>query len=66
LERAKLDKRTIFTQDDDFLLLHAAGNEHAGVVYAHQGKKIGALIAGLMLIYQVLEGEDMINHVEYV
>lgn len=66
LARAKLEKRTIFTQDDDFLRLHAAGNEHAGIVYAHQGKSIGKLISGLMSIYQVLEIEDMMNHVEYL
>lgn len=66
LERAKSERRTIFTQDDDFLRIHAAGNEHAGIVYAHQGKEIGALISGLMLIYQILEVEDMINHVEYL
>ena len=66
LKRAKSEKRIIFTQDDDFLRLHNAGNEHAGIVYAHQGKAIGALISGLMLIYQALETEDMINHVEYL
>ena len=29
-------ERVIFTQDDDFLRLHAAGVEHAGIVYASQ------------------------------
>ena len=28
--------RVIYTQDDDFLRLDAAGHEHAGIVYAHQ------------------------------
>ncbi len=36
LERAKSEKRVIFTQDDDFLRLHATGSEHSGIVYAHQ------------------------------
>ena len=66
LERARSEKRAIFTQDDDFLRLHAAGKEHAGIVYAHQGMAIGAIISGLMLIYQTLETDDMINHVEYL
>jgi predicted nuclease of predicted toxin-antitoxin system len=66
LERAKSEKRVVFTQDDDFLRLHAAGNEHYGIVYAHQGKAVGPLISGLMLIYQALEAEEMINHVEYL
>jgi len=66
LERAKSEKRIIFTQDDDFLRLHATGNEHAGIVYAHQSKAVGTVISGLMLIHQVLETGDMINHVEYL
>lgn len=66
LSRAKSEKRVIFTQDDDFLRLHAAGNEHFGIVYAHQGKAIGELISGLMLIYQALEAEEMIDHVEHL
>ncbi len=66
LERAKSENRIIFSQDDDFLRLHAAGNEHAGIVYAHQGKAMGTIISGLMLIYQALEPENMINHVEYL
>ena len=66
LERAKSENRVIFTQDDDFVRLHAAGNEHSGIVYAHQSKAIGALISGLLLIYHALEAEEMINHVEYL
>jgi predicted nuclease of predicted toxin-antitoxin system len=66
LDRATLENRTIFTQDDDFLRLHASGKAHAGIIYAHQGKAIGEIIAGLMLIYEVLSADDMRNHVEYL
>jgi hypothetical protein len=66
LEFALRQGRTIFTQDDDFLRLHAAGFEHAGIAYAPQGTSIGDIIRGLMLIYQVLDGEDMRGHVEYI
>ena len=58
--------RVIFTQDADFLRLHAKGVNHAGVVYAHQQTPVGRIIRGLMLIYQVLEPEDMCNHVEFI
>jgi uncharacterized protein with PIN domain len=58
--------RVIFTQDDDFLRLHATGVNHAGIVYAPQGTSIGEIIFGLMLIYQVLDAEDMKGHVEYL
>ena len=58
--------RVIFTQDDDFLRLHAAGSDHARIVYAHQQTAIGDIIRGLMLIYQVLDMAEMRRHVEYL
>jgi predicted nuclease of predicted toxin-antitoxin system len=58
--------RVIFTQDDDFLKLHAAGIVHAGIVYAHQSTTVGDVIRGLTLIQQVLTSDDMINHVEFL
>jgi predicted nuclease of predicted toxin-antitoxin system len=58
--------RVIFTQDADFLRLHAQGNSHAGIVYAHQTTPIGVIVRGLMLIYQVLDPKDMQDHVEFI
>lgn len=66
LELAVAEKRVVFTQDADFLRLHASGNEHCGIVYAPQGTPIGDIIRGLMLIYQVLNSGDMMNHVEFL
>jgi hypothetical protein len=63
---AQAEGRVLFTQDDDFLRLHATGVEHAGIAYAPQGTAIGAIIRSLMLLYQVLEAEDMNGHVEYL
>jgi hypothetical protein len=65
LLRAREEGRVIFTQNDDFLRLAAAA-ENAGIVYATQDKPVREIISGLMLIYQVLEAEEMWNHVEYV
>jgi len=56
----------LFTQDEDFLRLHAAGTEHVGIVYAPHESSIGDTIRGLMLIYQVLEAEDMDGQVEFL
>ena len=64
LEKAQNDGRAIFTQDDDFLRLHTAGIAHVGIAYAPQGTTIGHLIDGLILIHQVLDSDDMKNHVE--
>ncbi len=66
VQRARAEGRVIFTQDDDFLRLHAAGADHAGIVYAPQQTSIGDIIRGLMLVYQVLDMEEMLGHVEYL
>ncbi len=58
--------RVIFTQDDDFLRLHARGMKHNGIVYAHQQTPIGNIISGLVLIYQALNRNDMKNHIEFL
>jgi hypothetical protein len=66
LRRALMDGRVIFSQDDDFLRLHALGSEHAGIVYAPQHTPIGIIIQGLMLIYQILEPTEMAGTIEYL
>ncbi|MCZ7666945.1 MAG: DUF5615 family PIN-like protein [Chloroflexi bacterium] len=38
--------RVVFTNDDDFLKLQAAGFEHAGIAFAHQRTSIGRVSAG--------------------
>lgn len=58
--------RVIFTQDDDFLKLHAKGMNHSGIVYARQHTSVGDIIRGLMLVCHVLKPDDMRNHVEFL
>ena len=66
LEQARVESRVLFTQDDDFLRLHSTGVAHDGIAYAPQGTSVGEIIRGLMLIYQVLEPDEMKGHVEYL
>ena len=66
LEYASTEVRVLFTQDDDFLKLHASGVEHAGIAYTPQGTTIGDIIRGLMLIHQVLNADEMRRHLEYL
>jgi hypothetical protein len=66
LALAQEERRVVFTQDDDFLRLHAGGVQHAGIAFAPQGTGVGDIIRGLMLIHQVLEEADMANHVEFL
>lgn len=63
---ARETERVIFTQDDDFLRLAAIVPDHRGIVYTSQENTVGEIIRGLMLIYQVLEAEEMAGHVEYL
>lgn len=59
--------RVIFTQDDDFLRLNQAGVPHAGIVYCHQNtRSIGEIVRGLILIWEYVEPEDMLGHVEFL
>jgi predicted nuclease of predicted toxin-antitoxin system len=66
LKVAASQGRVIFTQDDDFLQLHAKGIKHSGIVYASRQVSIGDIIRGLMVIYQVLDASEMENHVEFL
>ena len=60
-------KRVIFTQDTDFLRLHQQSVSHYGIVYCQQrSKSIGEIVQGLVLIWQVLDVDEMMNHLEYL
>ena len=59
--------RVIFTQDDDFLRLHQANVAHAGIVYCRQNtQSIGEILRGLILIWELLEPEEMFGNVEFL
>ena len=58
-------RRAIFTQDRDFLRL-ATGVPHFGIAYAPQATPIGTIVSGLLLIYNVLSAEEMMDNVEYI
>jgi predicted nuclease of predicted toxin-antitoxin system len=59
--------RVIFTQDDDFLVLSAAGVQHAGLGYCHQNSRsIGQIIRALRLIWEVYEPQELKNRVEFI
>jgi hypothetical protein len=66
LERASQDGRIVFTQDADFLRLHASGLPHRGIVYAHQQTPAFHILRSLMLLHDVLSPDDMVRHVEFL
>jgi predicted nuclease of predicted toxin-antitoxin system len=62
-----VEGRVIFTEDDDFLVLTAAGAPHAGIAYCHQNtRSIGQIIRALELIWEVYESADMKDRVEFI
>lgn len=63
---ASRESRVIFTQDTDFLRLHADSRAHVGIVYAPQQTAISVIVRSLMLIHDVLSPKDMANHVEFL
>jgi hypothetical protein len=67
LRHALAAGRVIFTCDPDFIALHHAGVEHAGIAYTpQQHLDIGDAIRGLMLIWDYLDPPDMYRKIEYL
>ena len=66
LNYATQQQRVIVTQDDDFLILHAQGIEHAGIVFVQPSRTVGRMVRGLFFISQALTSEEMENHVEFL
>jgi predicted nuclease of predicted toxin-antitoxin system len=67
VEFALSEQRVIFTQDTDFLRLHSAGISHYGIAYCSQGSKsTGEILQGLILIWEILDSNEMIDHLEYL
>ena len=60
-------QRVIFTQDRDFLVLHNAKNEHAGIAYCIKGSRsVGGIIRGLILIWEVLSADEIKGKLEFL
>jgi Domain of unknown function (DUF5615) len=59
--------RVIFTQDGDFLGIHGSRVSHPGIAYCPKDSRtIGEIIDSLVLIWEVYEPEEMVNHVEFI
>jgi hypothetical protein len=67
LKGAMRENRVIFSEDADYLRMHAAGVAHAGIVYCHQqSRSVGEIIRGLVVIWEILDPEDMRGRVEFL
>lgn len=56
----------IFSQDTDFLTICSTKFPHNGLVYSHKQNSISRIVSGLMLIYEVLNKDDMKDHIEFI
>src|SRR3989442_470396 len=66
IDFARGESRVIFTQDADFLRLHAGGVEHSGIAYCPMGSRaLGDIIRLLALMWEIVEPEEMRNRIEY-
>ncbi len=59
-------RRLLVTMDSDFLILASRSMSYAGIAYVGRSRSIGAVIGSLMLLYDVLTLDDMMNHVEFL
>ena len=66
LDHSTAEGRVVVTHDADYLRLHNAGVPHAGIAYAPPDRSIGDIIRGALLIAEVLDSGDMMNHVEFL
>lgn len=63
---ALTENRVVFTQDQDFLRHHQAGDQHAGIVYSQQGAhSIGEIVRYLHFLSDCLEPQDMRGQLEF-
>ena len=51
--------RSIFTQDADFLRLHARQIKHRGIIYTHQKTPTKQIIQGLMRVQDLAATESL-------
>jgi predicted nuclease of predicted toxin-antitoxin system len=67
LKFALSENRVLVTHDADFLRLNAANVPHAGIAYCHpESRSIGKIIRQLVLIWEILEPEEVSGRVEWL
>lgn len=67
MDKAREEKRVIYTQDADFLRLHHAGHLHCGIIYHHpQSYSIGEAIRKIIIICEVTSIEAIKGHIKFL
>ena len=64
---ARREGRVLVTHDDDFLRIHAAGVEHAGIAYVHQKRlTVGQAVLALVALHRDQDAESVTGHVKFL
>ena len=66
LKRATALGRVLCTRDRDFVRMHAAGEEHTGVIKGLKQHAIGDWVNYLRFLHSLCAPEDMRNHVDHL
>ncbi len=67
LAYARRQDRAVLTHDADFLRMHAAGQEHAGILYCPpEAHSLGETIRLLVLVWELLEPWEMHGQIEFL
>jgi len=67
LEYATQNERVMVTFDDDLLNLASMGIKHSGIAFCPASKySIGEMIYALLLVYEILEPEELSDHIEFL
>ena len=66
LKRASALGRVLCTRDRDFVRMHSAGQEHAGIVKGLKQHSIGDWVNYLRFVHSICAPEDLRNSVEHL
>ena len=67
LRLAMAEGRVLCTHDIDYVMMHAGGTEHPGIVFGQQHRHgVGDWVRFLELVYNVYTAEEIENRLEYV
>lgn len=65
LRHALSEERVLVTGDPDFLRLHRAGYEHAGIVFIRDTRNRGLIVEALRLVHGAASAKELRGRVEY-
>ena len=61
------ERRVLVTHDTDFLRIASETEDHPGIAFSHKDTvSTGQIIRSLVLIYEVIEPEEMLGRVEFL